>query len=114
MILVIKFEPRREKTGFRDFRPGQNNNVRPLRSQKMVRSLKFRIYEKEKLYYPSGENKGADHLCSYAQVKIRFSHDEAHLSSTFIKAPERFKDSDSLILLPSLTLVNQIVSFLDI
>ena len=38
---------------------------RHLQSQKMARSLKFRIYEEEELYYPSGENKGADQLCSY-------------------------------------------------
>ena len=38
---------------------------RPVQSQKMVRSLKFWIKEEEKLYYQSGENKGADQLCSY-------------------------------------------------
>ena len=37
---------------------------RSVQSQKMARSLKFRIKKEEELYYPSSENKGADQLRS--------------------------------------------------
>ena len=43
----------------------------------MARSLKFRIYEEEKLYYPCSENKGADQLRGYyreADLRFLFSH----------------------------------------
>ena len=44
--------------------PTRSDINRCVQSQKKVRSLKFRIKEEEKLYYPSGENKGADlRLC---------------------------------------------------
>ena len=36
----------------------------PVQSQQMARSLKFQIWEEEKLYHPIGKNKGADQLCS--------------------------------------------------
>ena len=42
-----------------------------VRSQKMVKSLKFRIYDEEKFYYPSGETKGADQLRSYCESDLR-------------------------------------------
>ena len=42
-----------------------------VQSQKMIKSLKFRIYEEEKLYYPSGETKGADQLRSYCESDLR-------------------------------------------
>ena len=42
--------------------PTRSDTNRPVQSQKMVRSLKFRILEEEELYYPRSENKGADQL----------------------------------------------------
>ena len=42
--------------------PNRSDTNRPVQSQKQVRSLKFRIYEEEELYFPSSENKGADQL----------------------------------------------------
>ena len=42
-----------------------------VQSQKMVKSLKFRIKEEEKFYYPSGETKGADQLRSYCESNLR-------------------------------------------
>ena len=58
-------EPRCEKTGLQDFRPGT------LQSQKMGRELKFRIYVVEGLYYPYSENKGADQLRDYREADLR-------------------------------------------
>ena len=61
-----------------------------VQPQKMVRDLKFRIKEKEGLYYLFSENKGPDQLCSYPTAdlrlcfhicKSRFSHDAAHLGN---------------------------------
>ena len=58
-----------------------------MQIQKVARSLKFRIEEKEKLYYPISENKGTDQLRSYCEAdlrlcfrtgKIGFSHNAAH------------------------------------
>ena len=69
--------------------PTRSDINRPVQFQKKSRRLKFRIYEEEKLYYPSSENKGADQLRSYCEAdlrlcfrigKIRFSHDAAHIS----------------------------------
>ena len=37
----------------------------------MVRGLKFRISEKEGLYYPYSENKGADQLRGYREADLR-------------------------------------------
>ena len=59
---LITYEPRREKTGLREFRPAPTQTNLYM---KKVRSLKFQICEEEKLYYPSSENKGADQLRSY-------------------------------------------------
>ena len=53
---------------------------RPVQLKKMARNLKFRINEKEELYYPSIENKGADQLCIYW-----FSHHAAHNMSVQYK-----------------------------
>ena len=39
-------------------------------SQKMDRTLKFWISEKEELYYPCSENKGTDQLCSYYEADL--------------------------------------------
>ena len=44
---------------------------RAVQSQKKVRSLKFQILEEEGLYYPCGENKGADQLRSNCEAGLR-------------------------------------------
>ena len=43
---------------------------RAVQAQRMARSLKFRISEEEKLYYPSSENKGADQLRIYCEADL--------------------------------------------
>ena len=45
--------------------PTRSDINQPVQSQKQARSLKFPILEKDGLYYPCSENKGADQLCSY-------------------------------------------------
>ena len=42
-----------------------------VQALKMVRSLKFRIYVGEELYYPSSENKDADQLRGYREADLR-------------------------------------------
>ena len=42
--------------------PTRSDTNRPVQAQKRARSLKFRIYIEEELYYPSSENNGADQL----------------------------------------------------
>ena len=37
----------------------------------MARDLKFRIWKAEELYYPSGENKGADQLRGHREADLR-------------------------------------------
>ena len=68
--------------------PTRSDTNLSVQLQKMARSLKFRFYEEEELYYLSSKNKGADQLCSYCTAdlqlcfcicQIRFSHDKAHL-----------------------------------
>ena len=39
----------------------RSNTNRAVQAQKQARSLKFQIKEEEEVYYPSSENKGADH-----------------------------------------------------
>ena len=58
------FKPRREKF------PTRSDSNRPVQSQKQARSLKFRISEEEKLYYPYSENKGADQLRSHCEADL--------------------------------------------
>ena len=60
--------PVRKPTMWFPTRPDTN---RPVQSQKMARSLKFRILVEEELYYPSSENKGADQLRSYLEADLR-------------------------------------------
>ena len=62
-IIRKTYEPRREKTGFRGFRPGA--------TQKQARCLKFWLQLKEELYLPSSENKGAGQFCSYCTADLR-------------------------------------------
>ena len=61
----------------------QSDTNRAVQAQKMARSLKFRIKEDEKSYYPSSENKGADQLRSYceADLRLRFHIDQNPVSS---------------------------------
>ena len=51
--------------------PNKSDTNRPVQSQKMASSLKFRIYVEEELYYPSSENKGADQLRGYREADLR-------------------------------------------
>ena len=44
---------------------------RSAHPQERARSLKFRIYKVEELYYPSSENKGADQLRGYREADLR-------------------------------------------
>ena len=46
-----------------------NQAVQP---QKMARSLKFRIYKVDGLYYPCSENKGVGQLRDYREADLRF------------------------------------------
>ena len=48
--------------------PNRSDTNRPVQAQKIARSLKFRIYVEEELYYPSSENKGADQLRGSASL----------------------------------------------
>ena len=43
---------------------------RPVQSQKIARSLKFRMKEEEGLYYPCSENKGTDQLRGYREAGL--------------------------------------------
>ena len=51
--------------------PNRSDTNQAAQSQKPARSLKFRIYVVEELYYPSSENKGADQLRSYCEAGLR-------------------------------------------
>ena len=51
--------------------PNRSDINRPVQAQKRARSLKFRIYVEEELYYPSSENKGADQLRGYREADLR-------------------------------------------
>ena len=63
--------------------PTWSDTNRPGQSQELARTLKFRIYEAEVLYYLWSENKGADQLRSYcafvfAYADCCFFHALAH------------------------------------
>ena len=47
----------------------RSDTNRAVQPQKMVRGLKFRIYEVEELYYLCSENKGTDQLRSYCRSR---------------------------------------------
>ena len=55
--------------------PSRSDTNRAVQSQKMARSLKFRIQEEEEeeeaLNYTCGENKGADQLRSCCEADLR-------------------------------------------
>ena len=51
--------------------PTRSDTNQTVQSQKIARSLKFRLNEEEGLYYPFSENKGADQLRSYCEADLR-------------------------------------------
>ena len=51
--------------------PKRSDINRPVQAQKTARSLKFRIYVEEELYYPSSKNKDADQLRGYREADLR-------------------------------------------
>ena len=51
--------------------PNRSSTNRAVQAQKQARSLKFRSYVEEELYYPSSKNKGADQLCGYREADLR-------------------------------------------
>ena len=51
--------------------PNRSDINRPVQAQKRARSLKFRIYVEEELYYPSSENKDADQLRGHREADLR-------------------------------------------
>ena len=51
--------------------PNRSDTNQAVQAQKQARSLKFRIKEEEKLYYPCSENKGADQLRGYREADLR-------------------------------------------
>ena len=66
----------------------RSDTNRPVQAQKRVRSLKFRTYVEEELYYPSSENQGvisfavtAKLICVFifAYADCWFSHEAAQL-----------------------------------
>ena len=52
--------------------PTKSDTNRPVQSQKQARTLKFRIYEEEGLYYPCSESKGADRFAVAAKLICAF------------------------------------------
>ena len=51
--------------------PTRSDTNQPVQSQKQARSLKFRFYVEEELYYSSSENKGDDQLRGYREADLR-------------------------------------------
>ena len=51
--------------------PTWSDTNQAVQLQKMARGLKFRIKVGERLYYPCGENKGADQLRGYREADLR-------------------------------------------
>ena len=88
--------------------PTRPDTNQPVHAQKMVRGWKFWIKEEEDLYYPCSEIKGADHLCSTAQLICAlvfayadcwFSHAVVHIKVGFMGvyfSLTCFRDGDSL------------------
>ena len=62
--------------------PNRSDKNQAVQSQKQARSLKFWISEKEEVYYPCSENKGADHdqcVFVFAYADCWFSHEAAQM-----------------------------------
>ena len=55
--------------------PNRSDTNWAVQAQKLARSLKFRIYEEEGLYYPCSESKDADQR----EADCWFSHEAAHM-----------------------------------
>ena len=51
--------------------PNRSDTNQSVQAEKRARSLKFRIYVEEELYYPSSENKGADQLRGDREADLR-------------------------------------------
>ena len=51
--------------------PNRSDTNWPVQLQKRARSLKFRLYVEEELYYPSSENKDAGQLRGYREADLR-------------------------------------------
>ena len=66
----LSTEPRREKTGLGDFRPGALKSACTV-TEVQARGLKYWLQVEDELYYPSRENKGADQLGSDCTADLR-------------------------------------------
>ena len=51
--------------------PTRSDTDQAVQLLEMARDLKFRIWKAEGLYYPSGENKGADQLRGHREADLR-------------------------------------------
>ena len=51
--------------------PSRSDTNMAEQSQRMARSLEFRIWIVEELYYPCSESKGADQLRGYREADLR-------------------------------------------
>ena len=80
--------------------PNRSDTNRPVQAQKRARSLKFRIYVEEELYYPCSENKDADQLRGYREADLRlcfrlwFSHETAHFLLYNLEKLQRSSQSE--------------------
>ena len=52
--------------------PNKSDTNHAAQSQKHARTLKFRIYEEEVVYYQCSENKGADQLRREPDLRLCF------------------------------------------
>ena len=66
--------------------PNRSDTKQAVQSQKQAGSLKFRTLEEENVYYPCGENKGADQVTAklicvfvFAYAECWFSHEAADI-----------------------------------
>ena len=78
MLAMLHLTQDAKKTGLRF------DTNRTVQSQKQARSLKFRIYKDEELYYVGKSNCSnctADLCLCFAKAKIWFSHNVVHLIS---------------------------------
>ena len=66
----VIYEPRRQKNRSSGF-PTRSDTNRAVLPLQRARGLKFSIKKAEGLYYPSGENKGADQLCGHRKADLR-------------------------------------------
>ena len=57
----------------------RSNTSWPVQIQKQGRSLKFQIFEEERLYYLYSKNKQADQLCSYRTADLHLCFCIVHI-----------------------------------